>query len=212
VTDKERLALVRQVERELTRTGQGYVQWSQDKQGGHWPKALAGLTKLERDFQAPPVPDLGPVWDGGKSVLLHDLTHATSGIPLYPAFDDAFNQGRVIIAPEKIEVGWKYEDGKWIRKLSSANPGAAFYARGVSDLGWWFGHLDRAHPLGTKFAKGDAIGRVAANNIGGGPHAHVGINSELILGPGKQFLHHTNYTHGAPTVGVQLAKALTWKE
>ena len=50
------------------------------------------------------VPDLGPVFKGGKSVLYQDLTHATSGIPLFPAWDDAFDEGCVIIAPEALRI------------------------------------------------------------------------------------------------------------
>src|SRR5215471_8689587 len=44
-------------------------------------------------FSAPPpgaVPDLGPIFHGSKSVLDQDLTHYTSGLDYYPAFDDAF--------------------------------------------------------------------------------------------------------------------------
>jgi hypothetical protein len=196
VTEKQRLALLRKALRELKLTSQGYVQ---NPIGGHWKEALAALGKLERDFEPSAVPDLGPLWVGGKSVLLHDLTHATSGIPLYPAFDDAFNQGRVIVAPESIEV---------ILPRTSSNPGRAFYAKGRSKIRYWFGHLDRDHPIGTKFQKGDAVGRVAPNTVGGGPHVHCGINVELLLGAGKQLLHHTNYSHGAPLIGVQLGKAL----
>src|SRR5215831_20410127 len=50
------------------------------------------------------VPDLGPVANGCQSVLDHDLTHATSGLDNYPAFDDAFSQGKAIIAPEGLVV------------------------------------------------------------------------------------------------------------
>jgi hypothetical protein len=200
MTDKQRLALLREAVKELKQTGQGYIQWSQDKKsGGHWPKALKLLGQLEDDLKPVPVPNLGPVWNGGKSVLLHDLTHKTAGIPLYPAFDDAYVQGRVIIAPEVMTV---------IEPYTGANPGEAFYARGRSKLRYWFGHLDRFHSPGTVFAKGEAIGKVAANHIGGGPHVHVGINIELIAGEGKQLLHHSDYTHGAPTVGSQLRKIL----
>jgi hypothetical protein len=195
VTDKQRLALLREAERELKATGQGYIQWAQDKKGGHWPKALKLLNTLEKDLMPVPVPQLGSIWDGGKSVLLHDLTHKTAGIPLYPAFDDAFNQGRVVIAPEAMTV---------IEPLTGANPGEAFYCRGRSKLRYWFGHLDRRHSIGTVFVKGEAIGRVAANTIGGGPHCHCGINIELLAGEGKQLSHHTDYTHGAPLIGVQL--------
>ena len=199
MTEKQQLALLRAAIAELQLTGQGYIQWKKGgMQGGHWKDAMARLRKLESDL-AVQVPDLGPVWVGGKSVLLHDLTHATSGIPLYPAFDDAFNQGRIIIAPEPITV---------CNRDTSANPGEAFFACGRSKIDYWFGHLDRDHPLGTKFAKGDAVGKVAANNVGGGPHVHVGVNVERLLGEGRQLIHHTNYTHGAMLIGAQLKKAL----
>ena len=82
------------------------------------------------------------------SVLAHDLTHATDGIPLYPAFDDAFHQGEIIIAPESLRV---------CKHLTSSNPGHAIYACGGSKIGYWFGHLDRAHALGKRFRKGAEI-------------------------------------------------------
>jgi len=145
----------------------------------------------------PSLPNLGPVWNGGKTILLQDCTHRTSGIDLYPAFDDAFVEGRNILAPEYIKVD---------NHLSSSNPGHAFYATGESKIRYWFGHLDRHHALGTTFSKGDVIGRVAPNNVGGGPHVHVGVNVELLWGIGKQLEHKTNYTHGAPLIGVQLEK------
>lgn len=200
MTDKERLALLQKAEAELKLTSQGYKQWVEEgKPASHWSRAMLALNKLEKDLTPVPIPQLGPVWMGGISILRHDLTHLTAGIHLYPAFDDAFVQGRVIIAPENIEV---------IAPLTSSNPGEAFYARGRSKIRYWFGHLDRSHAIGATFRKGDAVGRVAANHIGGGPHCHVGVNVELIAGAGKQLLHHTNYTHGAPTIGVQLRKLL----
>mgnify|MGYP001576749246 CR=1 FL=1 len=145
----------------------------------------------------PPVPDLGPIHAGGQTVLEHDLTHATSGIPDYPAFDDAFTEGREIVAPEPMRV----------TRPSSSRPGLAFYATGDSKIRYWFGHLDRTHAAGRKFAKGDLVGRVAPNNIGGGPHVHVGVDARALTG-GKVLAHHTNYTHGAATVGEQLRRAL----
>ena len=141
------------------------------------------------------VPDLGPVFSGGKSVLKHDLTHATSGISLYPAFDDAFAQGKTIIAPEDIEV----------TKASSSSPGDACYAKGKSGLQYWFGHLTSAPAVGTKIAKGKKIGVTCVNNMGGGPHVHVGVNVEKLWGAGKQMTHKTSYSHGAPLIGDQLA-------
>lgn len=196
MTDKERLALLDKALAELKLTSQGYVQWAEEgKKGGHWSRAMLALNKLRADLKPVPIPNLGPIWSGGKSVLLHDLTHKTAGIPLYPAFDDAYNQGRIIIAPEAMTV---------IEPLTGANPGEAFYCRGRSKLRYWFGHLDRRHPIGTVFVKGEAIGKVAANHIGGGPHVHCGINIELLVGEGRQLVHHSDYTHGAPLVGTQL--------
>ena len=199
MTDRQRLALLREALAELEKTGEGYIQWVEHgRKGIHWKNALADLHKLEADLKPSPVPNLGPIFATGKSVLLHDLTHATAGVPLYPAFDDAFYQGAAIIAPEPLTI----------TRQSSANPGEAFFALGKSRIEYWVGHLDRTHPTGTKFAKGAALGRVAANHVGGGPHSHWGLNIERIAGPGKQLLHHTNYTHGAPTVGYQLRRLL----
>jgi hypothetical protein len=138
---------------------------------------------------------LGPTFNGGKSVLQHDCTHATSGIPLYPAFDDAFSQGTTIIAPEELTV----------TRASSSNPGDAFYADGKSGLRYWFGHLDSAPPVGKKIPKGNTVGKVCKNSEGGGPHVHVAVNVERLWGSGKQLAHHTNYTHGAKLIGDQLA-------
>jgi hypothetical protein len=198
VTDKQRLALVRSAKKHLKLTKKG---WLEKPVGGgtEWLEAMKALDALEKDLTPIVLPNLGPVWVGGMSVLRQDLTHKTDGIPLYPAFDDAYVQGRVVIAPEPLTI---------IGPATGANPGEAFYARGQSKLRYWFGHLDRSQPIGVKIAKGQAVGRVAVNNVGGGPHVHVGINVELIAGFGKHLLHHTNYTHGAPTVGEQLKKIL----
>lgn len=152
---------------------------------------------LYKQYQVPSdkVPDLGPVFSGGKPMLKQDLTHATSGIEKYPAYDDAFAQGKTIIAPEDIVV----------TKESSSNPGDACYAEGESGLRYWFGHLTSAPAVGTKIAKGKKIGVTCANNQGGGPHVHVAVNVEGIWGNGKVLSHHVNYTHGAPLIGDQLA-------
>lgn len=139
-------------------------------------------------------PNLGPIVDGGQLLLDQDLTHPTSGIPLYPAFDDAFAVGYDVLAPERMVVS----------RDSSSNPGRAFYATGDSKLKYWFAHLDRTHYAGQVFNKGAFVGNVAPNYIGGGPHCHVGVNVELLLGWGEQLAHRTNYTHGAPTIRAQL--------
>lgn len=164
-----------------------------------YPDALAiSLFNQYADEHKPPpppaVPNLGPIYSGGKSVLDHDCTHETYGINLYPAFDDAFQQGRSVIAPE----------GMRVTSPSNSMPGLAFYATGDSKLQYWFGHLDRTHSAGTRFRKGDFVGRVAPNHVGGGPHCHVGVNVELLWGDGKQLLHRDDYRHGAPTIRVQL--------
>lgn len=148
------------------------------------------------------VPNLGPVFSGGQSVLQHDLTHATSGLDpndtgkYWPAFDDAFAQGKTILAPEQIKI----------YQASSSNPGDACYAIGTkSNIRYWFGHLVEAPPVDKVINKGNAIGKVCANSIGGGPHVHVAVNVEKVWGTGKYMTHHTNYTHGAPRIGDQLA-------
>jgi Peptidase family M23 len=148
----------------------------------------------EEAKKAEPWANLGPVFNGGASVLAHDCTHLTSGIPLYPAFDDAFTQGTTIIAPEEITI----------TRDSSSNPGDACYADGKSGLRYWFGHLASAPAVGKKIAKGNTIGKVCANSVGGGPHVHVGVNVERLWGSGKQLKAHDNYTHGAPLIGDQL--------
>jgi hypothetical protein len=140
------------------------------------------------------VPSLGPIYNGGASILIHDLTHETDGVDFYPAFDDAFARGTGIIAPERLTVF----------QSSSSNPGHAFYCLGVSQLRYWFGHLDRDQPIGRVFQRGDLLGKVAANSVGGGPHCHCGVNVELLWGIGKQLAHRDSYTHGAPLIGDQL--------
>lgn len=200
MNNKDRLTLLNAAMEELKRTDVGYPK--RLVKGTHWAQAMSRLNKLAADLKPVPiiVPPLGPVWSGGKSVLAQDLTHNTSGIPLYPAFDDGWVAGRVVIAPEPMEV---------IAPQTSSDPGHAIYCRGKSKLRYWFGHLDRSTGIGVNFDKGDAIGRIAYTTQGGGPHVHVGINIELLPGcSGKQLAHHTNYTHGAPLVGAQLRSLL----
>jgi hypothetical protein len=168
-------------------------EYARTGKGSEWKAAYGNIDKVLAAISTGP--DLGPVFKGGKSVLDHDLTHATGGIPLYPAFDDAFTAGTPIIAPEFLTV----------TRDSSSSPGDAFYATGRSGLRYWFGHLVSAPLAGTKFAKGAVVGKVLGHSVGGGPHVHVGVNIENLYGRGKELIHHTNYTHGAPTVGTQLA-------
>ena len=203
MTDKQRLELLRAAKKELKLTTQGYVQWvAEGKQGGHWAKAMLALNKLEEDLEPDPVPLLGPVRRGGKSLLAYELTHNTDGIPLYPAFDENWGSGTIAIAPEPLTV---------ISPYTSANPGAAFFARGESKLKYWIGHLTRSPSIGTKFAKGQEIGRSVAQT--GAEHTHWGINAEAFLGAGHQLRYGKNgngpdYTYGSPAIGVQLRDAL----
>ena len=148
----------------------------------------------------PLVPDLGPVWNGGASVLFHSLTHETEGFPnpqhpesTYPAFDDGWVAGRAVLAPEDLIV----------TDQSSSLGGDAFYATGVSKLKWWFGHLAWAPPTGRSFKKGDTMGVIAhLTSAQGSPHVHTGINAVPLIG--HDFEHKTNYQTGAPSVGEQL--------
>jgi hypothetical protein len=193
VTDKQRLNTLRRAREHLKKTVIGY-----HPAGGHWGEAELLLDALENDLLPKKLPAIGAVWKGGRSVLMQDLTHPTSGIPLYPAFDDAFVEGREVIAPEDLRV----------QKSSSSRPGDAFYATGASHIRYWFGHLLDAPPVGKTFKRGAVMGEVGPNQVGGGPHVHVGVNVELLFGKGKELEHNTNYTHGAPFVGAQLKKLL----
>lgn len=134
---------------------------------------------------------LGSVGEG-PSVREYDLTHATSGIPLYPAFDAVWYTGKNVLAPEGMKV----------TRVGTASHGIAFYADGDSGLRWWFGHLDYQPTVGRYFARGDIVGHVAYHSDS--PHVHVGVNVERLWGAGKQMSHHTNYTHGGPLIGAQL--------
>lgn len=149
------------------------------------------------------VPDLGPLYAGGRSVLDHSPTHPTTGIPRYIAFDDAWRAGTVIIAPEDVEI----------TRDSSSYPGDACYALGTSTLEYWLGHLVKAPPKGMTLARGERVGVVLDHSIGGGPHVHCGVNVEGLLGSGTQLEWGANgdgpdYTHGAPTIREQLERAL----
>jgi len=202
MNDKQRLELLRDAKKELMLTKQGFQQWDENHVGTHWPTAMRKLERLEEDLLPNPLPPLGPIRRGGKSLLLYQLTHNTDGIPLYPAFDDNWGSGSISIAPEPMVV---------ITPYTSANPGAAFYARGASKLEYWIGHLTRSPSIGTRFVKGQEIGRSVAQT--GAEHTHWGINAEAFLGAGHQLRYGRNgngpdYTTGAPAIGVQLRNAL----
>lgn len=202
MNDKQRLELLRAAKKELFATKQGYVQWDENHAGTHWPNAMKKLERLEEDLLPDPVPAFGPIRRGGKSLLTYQLTHNTDGIPLFPAFDENWGLGTISIAPEPLTV---------IAPYTSSNPGAAFYARGASKIEYWIGHLTRSPSIGTRFVKGQEIGRSVAQ--AGAEHTHWGVNVEALLGKGKQLKYGRNgngpdYTYGSPAIGVQLRDAL----
>jgi len=155
-----------------------------------------GLLESYQKAGSANVPDLGPVWSGGKSILDQDLTHITGGLPDYPAFDDCFYAGKAVIAPERLEITGQ----------SSASPGDAFYATGDSKLRYWFGHLTSSPANGQWFNKGQTLSYVLEQYQGGGSHVHVGIDARDLIG--KPLEAHSDYSHGAKPIGQQLEEAL----
>ncbi len=146
-----------------------------------------------------PVPDLGPLYAGGASVLLHQLTHNTDGIPNYPAYDDGWIMGRAILAVEDMIV----------TRGSSADYGDAFFARGKSKLEYWYGHLTLAPGVGRELKKGQFVSTIAYQPT---PHVHLGIDARPLVG--HQLLYGANgngpdYTYGSPSVGAQLREGLS---
>lgn len=198
MTRKECLASIRKARQQL-KAASGF-----NPNGPHYKAVLAQLDKLEEHFKTPPtsqVPLLGSVIVSGKSVLAQDLTHATDGVPLYPAFDDGIGHpGMPVIAPEAFTVTMI---GRFVRRDGSPN-GRSVYGNGISGLKWVFGHVESPPAIGAKIKKGAKFCTISPNHEM--PHVHVGINAERLLGQGKELKHHTDYTHGAPLVGVQLAR------
>lgn len=202
MNDNQRLELLRSLKKDAMATKQGFVQWDENHSGTHWRDWLRKMEKLEEDLLPDPLPALGPVRRGGKGLLTYQLTHNTDGIPLYPAFDDNWGLGTISIAPEALTI---------IAPYTSSNPGAACYALGASKIKYWIGHLTRSPKIGTRFVKGQEIGRSVAQS--GAEHTHWGINAEAFLGKGHQLRYGRNgngpdYTYGSPAIGVQLRDAL----
>lgn len=187
----------------LKETEKGY-----DPFAPRWKKAMALIDQVEADLDKPPVPHLGPIVRGDKSVLLWAPTHKTAGLHevtgfWYPAFDSAFGgAGRVVIAPERMKV----------TKQSSAAGADAFYATGVSGIDWWIGHIISSPATGTWLDKGErisTIARIAASQ--GGPHLHTALQTTKLIGRELMWGRNGNgpdYSFGSPTIGQQLAKAL----
>jgi hypothetical protein len=148
-----------------------------------------------------PVPDLGPLYVGGASVLNHSPTHNSDGVPMFLAYDDGWIAGRTVLAVEDMIVDTKH---------TSSNPGSAFYATGKSKLRYWYAHLTDSPALGREFKKGDAVGRIY--NQGSRSHVHLGIDARGLIG--RSLLYGANgngpdYTYGSPTVGAQLREYLS---
>lgn len=205
MTDKQRLALLVKAKAELKQTTKGYVK---APTGIHWRKAFASLDKVMKDLGTPvtPVPALGPIVKGGTSILLQDLTHITDGLTaggsVWPAFDDAIGHpGTIVIAPE---AGKVTGHGHARRRDGNPNGLSINIFVGASGIEYWIGHLENLAPIGASLKKGGKLGTISPNHEA--PHVHCGMNAIPLIG--KDLDHHTNYTHGASKVGVQLKKAL----
>ena len=77
---------------------------------------------------------------------------------------------------------------------------------------FWFGHLDRDHPVGKKFGKGALIAKTVNQPAGMTDHGHIGVNAEKFLGKGKQLKYGRtgngpDYTTGSPRIRVQLSES-----
>ena len=186
----------------------GYAEGRYDKlRGAVIPKGIphAGeqaldsvcINQVQTEYaeqQAGKVPALGPMQKGGASLLDFALSHATSGIQLYPATDTVWTAGTTILAPEKLTI----------TKASSSNPGDACYAEGVSGIRYWFGHLTSAPPVGKVIGKGATVGKVGAYGPDHAPHVHCGVNVEKLWGGGNELKHGNNYSvSGIPTIRKQ---------
>lgn len=201
MTDKQRLALLNKAIKNLRDTTQGFDTFAASGKGSAWRAAFAALDQLAGDLEiTAPEPvlklaivghsHLGPVLAGHKGVCDNDLTHATSGFAFHPAFDDMSPAGAAVLAPEDMTIT------KW----GSAKGGESIHASGISGIHWWFGHIDDRAAVGTKVKQGKKFASVSSEHEH--PHVHVGIDARALIG--RELFHHTNYTHGAPTVCKQL--------
>jgi hypothetical protein len=202
LSDEERLGLLEEGIGHLKRTKEGYDEFLSTGRGSEWRAALKSLDKLAADLAVTHEEarlqatheHLGPVLAGHKGVCDNDLTHATDGFPWHPAYDDFADPGTPVLAPEDLVIT------KW----GSAQGGESVHADGVSGIHWWFGHVDKRRPVGTKIKKGQRFASVSAEHRE--PHVHVGVDARAVIG--HELEHHTNYTHGAPKVCAQLTAGL----
>jgi hypothetical protein len=183
----------------LRDTDQGY-----DPRARRWREAMALIDQVEANLFRPPVPNLGRIVPGGKTLLLCQLTHNTDGLEgeegsMWPALDDGWEAGEEVFAPEVLRV----------YKQSGSAGGDAFFAAGESGLHHWVGHLTRAPANGRVFTRGEIVGVQA--RIPGDDHVHWAINARPLIGFDLKYGRNGNgpdYTYGSPTIGVQLTKAL----
>lgn len=198
MTDKQRETLLRSAVTDLKKTREGYVT---HPNGPKWTSAMQKLNRLLADLAAPAVPNLGPVLEDGLAMLLHAPTHNTDGVPGFSAFDTGFGEaGRKILAPEPLVI----------TKQSGAQGGDAVYARGASKIEYWIGHIGVPPVTGRKFKRGEVIARIA--DQAGTDHVHWGVDTRPLTGRTLLYGRNGNgpdYTFGSPTIGAQLAKALT---
>ncbi len=183
----------------LKKTEKGY-----DPRAHRWAQAMELIDEVEKNLTKPPVPNLGPCIPGGKPVLLESPTHNTDGLfddtgSYYPAFDFGWRAGVSVLAVEPMRVSAQ----------SSSMGGDAFFATGESGIKYWIGHIVGAPRTGTKFMRGQVIGRIGA--IPGVDHGHYGLDVRALIGRDLKWGRRGNgpdYTWGAPTIGQQLSAAL----
>jgi hypothetical protein len=202
MTDKRRAEILKEAKRHLANTITGGKEYARTGRGSEWKEAYADIDRVIADL-LPKLPNLGVLYAGAKPTLDWDFTHMTSGLG-WPAFDVALTgdpgPSTPILAPETMTVD---------TKDSSASPGEAFYATGLSGIRWWFAHLDRDWPLGTKLSKGVVVGKTLPTTVGGGTHLHLAVNIIPITGRHARYGRDgdgPNYTHGPYTLRTELQR------
>ena len=202
LTDQQRLDKLLKAEQLLKNTEHGYT-----PDAFRWKQAMKLLDEVEASLErppTPPVPALGPVKPGGKSVLLHQLTHNSDGFEgVWPAFDDTnVKVGTAVLAPEACKVISHH----------GSDGGVGFKVRGVSKILHLFLHCASRPSIGASFIKGAKISTVARIRPDqGGPHIHYALDTRPLIGTWLKYGRNGNgpdYTYGSPTIGVQLTKEL----
>jgi hypothetical protein len=203
VTDT--LALVQQLGAHAHATKQGYLDYLETKKGSEW-RAFDRVLKQLQVSLTTNIPELGPIVRGGRALVAQDLTHITDGMTahgsVWPALDDGVGHpGLVVIAPEDVTVTGH---GRAKRRDGRPDGVSINIAAGGSKLEYWIGHLQDPVAVGSRVKKGQRLASISPNHEA--PHVHVGINAVALIG--HDLAHHSDYTHGAPLIGVQLAQAM----